>query len=316
MRGITILKSFAMLAVATVSGVLAAEEELYTLYSYSLQPPFIEENLQNRWWNFGGDSLMEVNRFVRLTPDVSSKRGWLWTKQPFVAESWVVEFDFKVHGTSGGLHGDGFAFWYTTDKEVQGPVFGNKDLFNGLGVFFDTYANGHHSQQFPYVSAMLVDGKTSYDHGSDGFSQNIGGCSADFREKSWPTAGRVRYIKNSSLEVAVKYETDGFFKDCFIVNNVTLPTTGYLGFTAHTGGVSDNHDIIKVVTKSITNPTYHQGVPLEQAKQAAAREAVLSSSSGFSHFLIVVLSIGGFLAACYGIWVALRVKEERSFKRF
>ncbi|KAJ3372771.1 hypothetical protein HDU91_002131 [Kappamyces sp. JEL0680] len=62
--------------------------------------------------------------------------------------SWAVEFGFSVNH-DGALSGDGFAFWVTPQKEVSGkgerpilgPVFGNQDFFNGLGIFFDTYAN-------------------------------------------------------------------------------------------------------------------------------------------------------------------------------
>lgn len=31
--------------------------------------------------------------------------------------------------------------WLTKDRLTPGPVFGSKDNFNGLGIFFDTYDN-------------------------------------------------------------------------------------------------------------------------------------------------------------------------------
>ena len=31
--------------------------------------------------------------------------------------------------------------WLTKDRLSPGPVFGSKDNFNGLGIFFDTYDN-------------------------------------------------------------------------------------------------------------------------------------------------------------------------------
>jgi mannose-binding lectin 2 len=52
-----------------------------------------------------------------------------------------VEFEFKVHGSAAKIHGDGFAFWYTTESKKIGPVFGNEEFFTGLGIFFDTYPN-------------------------------------------------------------------------------------------------------------------------------------------------------------------------------
>ena len=62
--------------------------------------------------------------------------------------NWQVEFDFKIHGVSSYISGDGFAFWATKERLndgtfclILGPIFGNQDHFTGLGIIFDTYAN-------------------------------------------------------------------------------------------------------------------------------------------------------------------------------
>jgi mannose-binding lectin 2 len=44
----------------------------------------------------------------------------------------------QVDGRSNSFYGDGFAVWITRDRAIPGPVFGNQDYFNGLGIFFDT----------------------------------------------------------------------------------------------------------------------------------------------------------------------------------
>ncbi|KNC99959.1 uncharacterized protein SPPG_05331 [Spizellomyces punctatus DAOM BR117] len=295
--------------VCGVSSQESSSEQYFTLFSWCLAPPYIEENLQNRWWNFGGDALMEVNRFVRLTPELPSKSGWLWSKQPFTSSSWLVEFDFKVHGASSGLHGDGFAFWYTTDKEQGGPVYGSKDQFTGLGVFFDTYANGRHKFSFPYVNAMIGDGKTKYDHANDGVTNQIGGCSVDFRQKDVATKARIKYYKDDMVEVSLNYKGDDTWEQCFTKYNVSLPTHGYLGFSAFTGDVSDNHDIITITTKGITNPSHSR-------PEHSQQNLVNKSSGGAWHYFTILLSLTIFAVVCYGIWVVLRMREERSFKRF
>lgn len=50
---------------------------------------------------------------------------------------------YKIYGSGRTIAADGMAFWYTRTKMVPGPVFGSKDLFEGLGVFLDTYKNGN-----------------------------------------------------------------------------------------------------------------------------------------------------------------------------
>jgi len=65
--------------------------------------------------------------------------------QPITSANFQVEFEFKVEGKGDGLYGDGFAVWLTKERESIGPVFGNKDYFEGVGIFFDTYANSRQS---------------------------------------------------------------------------------------------------------------------------------------------------------------------------
>lgn len=143
--------------------------------------------------------------------------------------------EYKVSGNKYGLHGDGWAFWYTTEREQEGktktlvyillllllilglyinlishltpspgPVFGSKDEFTGLGVFFDTYANGRQRYTFPYISAMIGDGKTKYDHDNDGNANSIGGCPCDFRGLVEPNTTKVKitFVKNQFLRVS------------------------------------------------------------------------------------------------------------------
>lgn len=68
-------------------------------------------------------------------------------------KDWEVQFHFRVQGKRNELFGDGFAFWYTNEKNKIGPVFGSKDYFHGLGVFFDTYSNHNHIHK---VSCLLI----------------------------------------------------------------------------------------------------------------------------------------------------------------
>ena len=87
-----------------------------------------------------------------------------------------IDVEFKIHG-KGNLHGDGIAMWITKERATQGPVFGSKDNFEGLGIFFDTYKNNRPGTVFPFVMAMLGDGKTAYNKETDGKDQDLASCS-------------------------------------------------------------------------------------------------------------------------------------------
>jgi mannose-binding lectin 2 len=69
------------------------------------------------------------------------------------------------------------ALWITKQRAQTGTVFGFTDNFEGLGVLIDTYKNGRAGLTFPYVMAMLGDGRTPYDNDNDGKANDIGGCS-------------------------------------------------------------------------------------------------------------------------------------------
>lgn len=40
----------------------------------------VDSDLSNRFWDFGGSTVVSTNQYVRLTPDRQSKKGWLWSK--------------------------------------------------------------------------------------------------------------------------------------------------------------------------------------------------------------------------------------------
>ena len=48
------------------------------------------------------------------------------------------------------------------------------------------------------------------------------------------------------LKVSTDTENKNAWKECFSVDNIRLPTKYYFGFSAATGDLSDNHDIISV----------------------------------------------------------------------
>ncbi|KAJ3125304.1 hypothetical protein HK098_000368 [Nowakowskiella sp. JEL0407] len=293
-------------------------EHITSVYGNSLDMPYIDEELNNKYWNWGGDAIVDINREVRLTQDRQSKQGWLWSKIPLSASSWIVEFEFKVHGDSP-LAGDGFAFWYTQLREVEGPVFGSVDKFTGLGVFFDTYANSRPKHLFPYISVMLGDGKTIYSHQDDGQPNEIGGCTADFRAKEWPTKAKVKYVENGYLQIQTNFRGNDEWEDCVIIPHIELPKLGYIGFSAATGDVSDNHDIIQVKTVGIVNPDKKRfGDPPKKNDKTNKKRPSLAGEGGttvLGFFLWILAAIGILVIAYVAYFIYLQM-SAKSYKRF
>lgn len=120
-----------------------------------------------------------------------------------------------------------------------------------------------------------------YDHANDGESTKIGACSANYRRTNVATKLKITYIKDSYLNVSILFHCAQFtvihpcvqvkiqykacewhecnrlrtaiekylfvgddWTDCFTVEGITLPVAPYLGVTALTGDVSDNHEYV------------------------------------------------------------------------
>ncbi|KAK0212224.1 legume-like lectin [Desarmillaria ectypa] len=271
-------------------------ERTVQLRTHSIYAPYIDQDLQNRWWDFGADAYINTNKHIRLTRDKPSQMGYLWSRLPLTTANFVIEIEFKVSGESNNLYGDGLAIWLTKERAEPGPVFGNKDSFTGLGLFLDTYANSRHPYAFPRITGMIGDGKTQYDYAKDGEKQSIGACSLNFRRTNVATKIKITYIKDSLLDVKLQYKAWDDWTDCFRADGVSLPTASFLGMSAMTGDVSDNHDIISVSTHSAI--ISHGDLPFTE--NANKRSGKKSTGSWTWFFLKMLLFAGVGFGGYYG----------------
>lgn len=150
--------------------------------------------------------------------------------------------------------------WITKQRAIQGDVFGSVDKFEGLGIFFDTYKNNRPGTVFPYVMAMVGDGQTSYDKNNDGKEQEFMGCSArGLRNANVPTKAKLTYFQDRSLRLELQYKKEDQWELCFeTLEPPSIPSVAYLGFSAETGELSDNHDIISINTKNLYDTNSHK----------------------------------------------------------
>jgi hypothetical protein len=121
-----------------------------------------------------------------------------------------------------------------TDREQRRPVN-------------DRRTNGRQSRFVPDPQELInqqLDLNTPFTKGIDPDPSNdykdirLGQCIRNFRNTLNPSHVIVKYrADDKTLLVA--------FSDqhCIIAQNIELPVGGYFGFSAHTGGASDNHDI-------------------------------------------------------------------------
>lgn len=165
------------------------------------------------------------------------------------------------------------AFWYISTPGKAGDVFGNHNQWDGLGIMLDSFDNDNRANN-PYVSVILSNGDKIYNKGADGMGQEVGGCQYNFRNPRDSIVMDVRY-QNKKLSVSFGHRSDelkNFYKCLHEVYIGDLPSPGYFGITAETGGVVDVHDV-KSLNVFDLNPTYTPPADIYTENDNLQREA-------------------------------------------
>ncbi|KAI5096302.1 protein ERGIC-53, partial [Silurus meridionalis] len=225
-------------------------------YKHSFKGPHLtQSDGMIPFWVHTGNAIPSADQ-VRITPSLRSQKGSVWTKTPVNFEHWEAEVAFRISGR-GRTGADGLAIWYTENQGLDGPVYGAADHWNGVGIFFDSFDNDGRKNN-PAIIVVGNNGKLTYDHQNDGSTQALGTCLRDFRNKPYPVRAKITYYKKT-LTLWINY---GFtpgkddYEFCAKVENMIIPSTGYFGISAATGGLADDHDVLSFLLFRLTEPTH------------------------------------------------------------
>lgn len=53
--------------------------------------PYLDSDMQNRWWDYGGDCIIRTDKYIRLASDKASRDGWIFSRVPLTATNWEVD---------------------------------------------------------------------------------------------------------------------------------------------------------------------------------------------------------------------------------
>ena len=157
--------------------------------------------------------------------------------------SWIAEFDFRMFDGTGA---DGIAFCFLDVPPsgfVVGGGLGVPSTANGLKVCFDTWNNC-----IPFDPATVHEDMPKIEiRWGPGYDE----CWT-YEPTKDNSAGDINFIRSADYKHAkITYDT-GTIKvyvndQLYLTGYQTFDFTGYLGFTASTGGYTDNHSIKNVI---------------------------------------------------------------------
>jgi len=214
---------------------------------WGFQPPYSQGQVPG--WVTKGSAQIKQNS-VHLTAKRPSQSGALWSAKPSRMRDWEAVIEYRVLGDKV-MGGDGFAFWYAATPSILGPVYGSVDYWRGIGLFIDTFDNDGDGKS-PLISLMYNDGTVSHIGADDGLSQALGHCSFAVRNLPRPSFLRVRY-QDRTVTVDYALQPGDVYQRCFSVPNIILDTEMYFGFSAHTGDLSDNHQVLSLKVRDLTS---------------------------------------------------------------
>lgn len=207
-------------------------------------------------WRESGSAVVN-NNFIRLTPDRQSKKGALWTTRPIGSEDFSSIFKFRISGQGKNFFGDGIALWYT-DAEYfpDGPIHGGAEQFTGVGIIFDTFKNTETMGRHRDVTVLVNDGKKTYEM----MTADVQGCAAKVRYHASrddfsvmdASRAKITVLSNQELSVQIDAQNRGEWVDCVTIKDLPLRSdwavNSYVGISATTGALADNHDILSLKT--------------------------------------------------------------------
>lgn len=203
-------------------------------------------NLNTSGWNLtgnaysgdtGGDTDASPNELI-LTNALGNQSGGVFYGtpiNPLICSKWTVEFDYRIWGGSAA---DGLAFCFLDVPPtgfVNGQGVGIPGTANGLKVVFDTFDNGCGANPEIQIYSGV------------GYNECIAGII-----KVTNTGGSLNFLRNNNYQpVKITYVNGAvtvFVNNTqYLTANFPINFSGYMGFTASTGGSTDQHSVRNVI---------------------------------------------------------------------
>jgi Bacterial lectin len=203
-------------------------------------------------WSLNGSaSTVDAGNVLRLTGPFNSQAGSAWAPEKVsLSNDFSIAFSFKIHGGSGA---DGYTLTFHNNANGNsalgngGGFLGYQGIDKSVAFVYDTFENGFNTDLASGHNTAIARGGDLVDpFGGLDVSRSVnvnGGNLRDTVLYSWVdynSAGSQldMYLADSPIKPADSMHNVSFLPGEFGSSNL------FVGFTAGTGGLTDNHDIL------------------------------------------------------------------------
>ena len=188
---------------------------------------------------------------LRLTPNAIGMVGAAWySTEVDVDQGFQTSFQFRVSNFSFS-GADGFAFVIQADSGTAigagGSGLGYETIVNSVAVEFDTFLSDTHADPDSNHIAVITKGTLA----NSANHQDALGVALSQNLPSFSSDGQVHTASIIYVPPTLKVHIDGHFEPVLTVTidlaatlNLDSDTQAYVGFTAATGGDSEEHAIL------------------------------------------------------------------------
>lgn len=142
------------------------------------------------------------------------------------------------------------------------------------------------------------------------------GQARGIRNAQVTTKARLTYFQDQFLRLELQYKSEDEWTQCFEIENFKVPPVAYLGFSAETGELSDNHDIISVKSQNLykKNPGSKPANPNAAGGKAGSFMVREKKSSGsWTWFFMKFILFGLALTGGYVGFTIYRTRQRDRF---
>lgn len=138
------------------------------------------------------------------------------------------------------------------------------------------------------------------------------------RNAAFPTKARLTYFQDESLTLDLMYKSEDKWTNCFTLTspetNIAIPSVAYLGLSAETGELSDNHDIISLKSQNLYRTKAKPGNRPPAGGPSSNKGSVKppQEKGGWGWFLFKTVLFFAAIVGGYFGWTMYRTKQQYS----